>query len=156
MEFLIGLYVLLCLLLIINKASKRWPKPKANHIPPDSVVPKAIHRYNHISPRYYGYDGGFSNITKCVNCGRIGLYWDQHTTNPCNKCGHKVKECGAGKWTLNEETNEMYWARPEESKPEEKKSRCCGRCDGVNDLCVADMVCDKHDNMGCEICYGEK
>ena len=38
----------------------------------------------------------------------------------------------------------------------ERKSRCCGRCDGVNDLCVADMICDKHNEMGCEICYGEK
>lgn len=36
------------------------------------------------------------------------------------------------------------------------KSRCCGRCDGVNDLCVADMVCEEHDEQGCEICYGAR
>ena len=34
-----------------------------------------------------------------------------------------------------------------------KESRCCGRCDGVNDLCVADTVCDKHKVMGCEECF---
>lgn len=37
-----------------------------------------------------------------------------------------------------------------------KKSRCCGRCDGVHDICVADMVCDDHEIMGCEICFGER
>ena len=42
------------------------------------------------------------------------------------------------------------------SFPSRPKSRCCGRCDGVNDLCVADMVCDEHDKMGCEICYGKR
>lgn len=35
------------------------------------------------------------------------------------------------------------------------KSRCCGRCDGINDLCVSDMTCDDHNERGCEICYGE-
>jgi hypothetical protein len=34
------------------------------------------------------------------------------------------------------------------------KSRCCGRCDGENDLCVNDQVCDNHDTMGCESCFG--
>lgn len=37
-----------------------------------------------------------------------------------------------------------------------KKSRCCGRCDGVNDLCHADRICGKHNDMGCEICFGER
>ena len=37
-----------------------------------------------------------------------------------------------------------------------KKTRCCGRCDGVNDICVSDMVCEKHKKEGCEICYGKK
>lgn len=35
-----------------------------------------------------------------------------------------------------------------------RKSRCCGRCDGVNDICINDTVCEDHDTMGCEICYG--
>ena len=38
----------------------------------------------------------------------------------------------------------------------ERESRCCGRCDGVNDLCVADIICDEHNEMGCEICYGAR
>lgn len=38
----------------------------------------------------------------------------------------------------------------------EIKSRCCGRCDGINDICVTDMVCDLHKEQGCEICYGKK
>ncbi len=36
------------------------------------------------------------------------------------------------------------------------KSRCCGRCDGVNDICVSDMICEKHEEIGCEICYGPR
>lgn len=37
-----------------------------------------------------------------------------------------------------------------------KESRCCGRCDGVNDLCVADTTCEVHEILGCEICFGER
>ena len=36
------------------------------------------------------------------------------------------------------------------------KSRCCGRCDGVNDICHADRICDKHTETGCEICFGKQ
>lgn len=32
-------------------------------------------------------------------------------------------------------------------------SRCCGRCDGINDLCVADTLCEEHDIVGCEKCF---
>ncbi len=39
---------------------------------------------------------------------------------------------------------------------EVKKSRCCGRCDGVHDICITDRVCDTHLEEGCEICYGER
>ena len=35
------------------------------------------------------------------------------------------------------------------------KSRCCGRCGG-EDECVADMICETHKTMGCEICYGPR
>lgn len=35
-------------------------------------------------------------------------------------------------------------------------SRCCGRCDGVSDICVVDKVCDLHKVEGCEICFGAK
>jgi hypothetical protein len=34
--------------------------------------------------------------------------------------------------------------------------RCCGRCDGVDDLCFTDMCCNDHQEYGCEICYGKR
>ena len=37
-----------------------------------------------------------------------------------------------------------------------KESRCCGRCDGVHDLCVADQFCENHEVMGCEICFRKR
>lgn len=37
-----------------------------------------------------------------------------------------------------------------------KVSRCCGRCNGVDDLCYTDMCCDDHHEYGCEICYGKR
>jgi len=43
-----------------------------------------------------------------------------------------------------------------ETQPKEVGSRCCGMCDGENDICVADMVCEPHKKIGCEICYGER
>lgn len=41
-------------------------------------------------------------------------------------------------------------------KPVLSISRCCGRCDGINDICVSDMLCDIHDEQGCEECYGKR
>jgi hypothetical protein len=38
----------------------------------------------------------------------------------------------------------------------EVTNRCCGRCDGVHDLCFADMTCDDHNEMGCPKCYGPR
>jgi hypothetical protein len=45
------------------------------------------------------------------------------------------------------------------AKPTQKietTNRCCGRCDGVHDICVADMTCEPHNIMGCEGCYGKR
>lgn len=42
------------------------------------------------------------------------------------------------------------------SKETDFKSRCCGRCDGHNDECVSDMVCDEHKRQGCEKCFGSR
>lgn len=37
-----------------------------------------------------------------------------------------------------------------------KKSRCCGRCTGYKgDDCVTDQICEEHNEMGCEICFGK-
>ena len=38
----------------------------------------------------------------------------------------------------------------------ERKVRCCGRCDGMHDLCFSDMTCDVHNVLGCEECYGKR
>lgn len=34
-------------------------------------------------------------------------------------------------------------------------TRCCGRCDGVNDICIADQLCEVHKVEGCRICWPE-
>jgi len=38
----------------------------------------------------------------------------------------------------------------------EYTNRCCGRCDGVDDLCFTDMTCKLHSIEGCEQCWGER
>lgn len=35
-------------------------------------------------------------------------------------------------------------------------NRCCGRCDGHHDLCIADQECSAHDITGCEECFGPR
>ena len=42
------------------------------------------------------------------------------------------------------------------SFPSRPKSRCCGRCNGIDDICVADMICEEHNEQGCEKCYGAR
>jgi hypothetical protein len=37
-----------------------------------------------------------------------------------------------------------------------KTARCCGKCNGVDDLCYTDMTCDNHSERGCEECYGKR
>lgn len=34
-----------------------------------------------------------------------------------------------------------------------KESRCGGRCDGFNDICIADTKCDDHNITGCRTCW---
>lgn len=58
------------------------------------------------------------------------------------------EEYEAARAVVNEYMKQQFPARP--------KNRCCGRCDGENDICVANMVCDQHGTMGCEICYGPR
>lgn len=49
---------------------------------------------------------------------------------------------------------DFYFAGSEiKSNP---STRCCGRCDCLNDECVSDMICEKHFQQGCEICFGER
>lgn len=37
-----------------------------------------------------------------------------------------------------------------------KINRCCGRCDGVNDLCWVDQQCDNHNITDCSKCFPPK
>ena len=50
----------------------------------------------------------------------------------------------------------MEWVKEHEGETDSKQSRCCGRCDGINDICVADMVCEQHEIEGCEDCFGKR
>lgn len=63
-----------------------------------------------IEPKYYGYKGGYSNVTECVSCGLIGLYEDQHPVRPCKKCGGDIKEKGAMIWEVR--NNILKWWSP--------------------------------------------
>ncbi len=57
---------------------------------------------------------------------------------------------------IDDEFLEWFVNNPSCEKVDIKeKSRCCGRCDGVNDLCYTDQYCDNHHQCGCEICYGK-
>ncbi len=56
---------------------------------------KMIH---HEPPTYYGYKGGYDNVTRCKKCNAIGLYEDCHPANPCYWCGGKVIEYASAKW----------------------------------------------------------
>jgi hypothetical protein len=52
----------------------------------------------------------------------------------------------------------LYWfigkyITEENEKLNNYKSRCCGRCDGINDECFADMMCEEHDIQGCFFCW---
>ena len=52
---------------------------------------------NHIPPQYYGYKGGWDNVTVCKDCSRTALYEDQHPVNPCPSCGSTVIQ-KTGRW----------------------------------------------------------
>jgi hypothetical protein len=74
----------------------------------------------HISPKYYGYRGGFDRITKFGFCGRTALYEDQHPVRPCADCGNRILEFAAsdenrsgrltGKWVKSKKC----WMTPRE------------------------------------------
>ena len=46
--------------------------------------------------------------------------------------------------------------KEEVNKELQPKSRCCGRCDGINDICVGDQYCIDHEILGCEECFGKR
>tara|TARA_R110000796_G_scaffold248124_2_gene374560 strand:- start:14796 stop:15101 length:306 start_codon:yes stop_codon:yes gene_type:complete len=67
----------------------------------DKKVTTKIHE-KHLRPKYYGYNGGYANTTKCNSCGLTGLYEDAHPANPCRKCGGKRVKNGAAKWDVKD------------------------------------------------------
>lgn len=52
--------------------------------------------------------------------------------------------------------NNIHLIPTEQPSEVEEISRCCGRCNGVDDLCYTDMCCDDHHIYGCEVCYGKR
>lgn len=73
---------------------------------------------------------GASVCYDCMGSGRcIVVYDGRGMAFECKKCG------GTGQEQI------------------QKKSRCCGRCDGVNELCYVDMICEEHSERGCRVCW---
>lgn len=60
-----------------------------------------------------------------------------------------------GLYGLYSKSDIEEWVDKYISKPK-LKPRCCGRCDGVDDICVTDTKCESHGVYGCEICFGPK
>lgn len=57
-----------------------------------------IEDFKHRSPEYFGYEGGYADLTECSCCKSLGLYEDQHPVNPCRLCGSKVNKGIVGRW----------------------------------------------------------
>lgn len=62
-------------------------------------------------PKYYGYNGGFANITKCMKCGNVGLYEDCHPANCCKHCGGDVVKIGGGRWVPPTYSGWLWWKK---------------------------------------------
>jgi len=89
-------------------------------------------------------DDPSSNKFAFIKNGRITLSVEELAETLCNHVLY-LESMGRIKFTANQYAE----------TPEPKNSRCCGRCDGVHDICVGDTVCDTHNEMGCEICFGK-
>lgn len=61
-------------------------------------IKRSTIREKHLSPKYYGYEGGYSIINKCSDCDLVGLYEDLHEANCCPECGGRVMRFGSGIW----------------------------------------------------------
>jgi len=85
--FILGTFVGGFIIYIIFKTKNTKPKKETK-----SILKKTPIKIGHKKPSYFGYTGGFANVTVCQDCGSIGLREDQHPVNPCNSCGGKVSE----------------------------------------------------------------
>ena len=73
--------------------------------------------------------------------------------------------CGPAAWVTGTKINTVTrrqlneYVILERHKPYIKTThanRCCGRCDGNHDVCVADTICENHNIRGCEKCFGKR
>lgn len=69
---------------------------------------------NHIFPMDLLYNSGFNTTTKCVDCGRVGLYDNQHPANCCEKCGGDIRNDGSK--TFKKRDGLYQWLNREEYK----------------------------------------
>lgn len=96
------LIVIILILLYINAKKGKTEDINFKIIPPKKPV-----KENNLSPIYYGYTGGFTNLNTCSECGLTGLYEDMHAANPCPSCGGKVYNSQSGYW--GEIDGEQQW-----------------------------------------------
>ncbi|AEL24003.1 hypothetical protein [Cyclobacterium marinum] len=90
---------------------------------------------------------------KLVIRGDQKKIWTQKEWNIIEGAIQKLIETGFLK-PEDIKITDFYFAGSEiKSNP---STRCCGRCDCLNDECVSDMICEKHFQQGCEICFGER
>ncbi len=74
-----------------------------------------IKKYNngdYVSPQYYGYTGGWTNVVRCEDCHRTGLDIDCHYgIAPCRRCGGKMFGGLIGRWSsiMVERENPKWW-----------------------------------------------
>lgn len=89
-------------------ASLFAPLFRSSKKPPAPVRPAGP---RHCPPRYYGYHGGWADITICPDCKAHALYEDRHPVDPCPDCGGELKEAvgkwdsSAGLWQVKERRN---------------------------------------------------
>ena len=56
----------------------------------------------HRRPSYYGYTGGWADLSECNDCKRIALYEDMHPAECCPNCGGVVVNNKVGVWEESE------------------------------------------------------
>jgi len=82
---------------MVDKHGAHWRLAR-DAVPRETGKKSSAKKPRHDPPDYYGYKGGFDNVTECQKCGCVSLYEDAHTVNPCKHCGGKVWKSGAAKW----------------------------------------------------------
>lgn len=79
MLYLMGFLFVLLIALIISGFIE-WVRPN-----------KTVEGVKHIKPTTYfyrtRYNFEWADISKCGDCGTIGMYEDLHTVYPCHECG---------------------------------------------------------------------